>query len=60
MYIDAPEGEGIGYCIVADCPWELEHQCEIIIRDDTVLYTGPCEVDTPRGDEDDYYCIWEE
>ena len=60
LYIDAPVGEGIGYCIVADCPWEPEHQCEIIIRDDTVLYAGPCEGETPWGDEDDYYCIWEE
>lgn len=48
----------VGYCISCECPWEPEHQCSIIIRNDELLYVGPVEGFTPWEDEEDYYCIW--
>ncbi len=48
----------IGYEIDADCPWEPEHQCSMIIRSGEVKYVGPCEGNTPWDDDDEYYCIW--
>lgn len=48
----------IGYIIEADCPWEPEHQCSIIIRGNDLKYVGPSEGNTPWDDEDSYYCIW--
>ena len=61
LYVELPEeeyDEEIGYCIEADCPWEPEHQCSIIIRGDEVKYVGPSEGNTPWDDDDEYYCIW--
>ncbi len=62
LYVELPEDETnveeIGYCIEADCPWEPEHQCSIIIRSDAVKFVGPSEGNTPWDDDDDYYCIW--
>ena len=60
LYIELPEDgtDEIGYEIVADCPWEPEHQCSIIIRENELKYVGPCEGNTPWDDEDEYYCIW--
>ncbi len=62
LYVELPEdeedAEEIGYCIEAECPWEPEHQCSIIIRNDEVKYVGPSEGNTPWDDEDEYYCIW--
>ena len=64
LYVELPmeetEEDEIGYCIEADCPWEPEHQCSIIIRGDEVKYVGPSEGNTPWDDEDEYYCIWNE
>jgi len=48
----------IGYGLECECPWEPEHQCSIMIRNDKVVYVGPSEVDDPWGDAEDYYCIW--
>lgn len=48
----------IGYGLECECPWEPEHQCLILIRNDKVVYVGPSEGNDPWGDEDDYYCIW--
>lgn len=48
----------IGYVIEADCPWEPEHQCSIIIRGNDLKYVGPSEGNTPWDEEDEYYCIW--
>lgn len=50
----------IGYGIECECPWEPEHQCMILIRNDKVVYVGPSEGEDPWGDEDDYYCIWKD
>ena len=60
LYVYPPQGDEIGYCIESECPWEPEHQCIIVIRGDNVMYTGPSEGEDPWGDEDDYYCIWED
>ena len=60
MYIYAPKGDEIGYCIECECPWEPEHQCNIVIRGDKVLYVGPSEGEDPWGDDEDYYCYWED
>lgn len=54
LYVYVPKGYGIG----CDCPWEPEHQCLIIIRNNELLYVGPSECLDAWGDEDDYYCIW--
>lgn len=60
LSIELPEDDTdeIGYNIESDCPWEPEHQCSIIIRNDTLKYVGPCERNTPWDDDDEYYCIW--
>jgi len=58
LYVYAPQGDGIGYGIGCDCTWEPEHQCLIIIRNDELLYVGPSDCLDAWGDEDDYYCIW--
>lgn len=47
-----------GYSITAECPWEPEHQCSIIIRGDQLKYVGPDDGNTPWDDDDEYYCIW--
>ncbi len=64
LYVELPEDEEyagmIGYTIGSDCPWEPEHQCSIIIREDEVVYVGPSEGNTPWDDDDEYYCIWNE
>ena len=60
LFVVLPEdGETteIGYVIEADCPWEPEHQCSIIIRGNHLKYVGPSEGNTP-WDDDEYYCIW--
>ena len=58
MYVwPQPENE-TGYGIECECPWEPEHQCMILIRNDQVVYIGPSEGNTPWDDEDEYYCIW--
>lgn len=60
LFIELPENgtDEIGYEIVADCPWEPEHQCSIIIRGNVLKYVGPCEGNAPWDDDEDYYCIW--
>ena len=61
LFVVLPEdGETteIGYVIEADCPWEPEHQCSIIIRGNHLKYVGPSEGNTPWDDDDEYYCIW--
>lgn len=52
-----PEGQ-IGYGLECECPWEPEHMCSILIRNDRVVYVGPSEELDPWGDEGDYYCVW--
>ncbi len=52
-----PENE-VGYGVVCECPWEPEHQCMILIRNDRIVYVGTSEGNTPWDDEDEYYCIW--
>ncbi|MGO5087148.1 DUF6985 domain-containing protein [Oscillospiraceae bacterium LCP25S3_E10] len=51
-------GDEIGYGIQCECPWKPEHQCLIIIRNDEVLYAGPSDGLAAWGDDEDYYCIW--
>ncbi len=58
LYVYPPNGDGIGYGIECECPWEPEHQCLIIIRNDELLYAGPSDGLDAWGDEEDYYCIW--
>ncbi|MBQ0065445.1 MAG: hypothetical protein KBT48_06740 [Firmicutes bacterium] len=53
------EGE-LGYGVEAECPWEPEHMCCILIRNEKVVYVGPSEGNDPWQDEEDYYCIWNE
>ena len=60
LYIEQPEdgSDEIGFVLEAECPWEPEHMCCIIIRGDELKYVGPSEGNTPWDDEGDYYCIW--
>jgi len=58
LYVYPANGEGVGYGINCDCPWEPEHQCLIIIRNDELLYVGQSDGLDAWGDEEDYYCIW--
>jgi hypothetical protein len=58
LYIYAPQGDDIGYGIECDCPWEPEHQCLILIRNDKLLYVGQSEGLDSWCDEEEYYCIW--
>lgn len=58
VYVYAPKGNDIGYGIECDCPWEPEHQCLILIRNDELLYVGQSDGLDAWGDEEDYYCIW--
>lgn len=58
LYVYPPQGNGIGYGIECDCPWEPEHQCLIIIRNNELLYVGQSDGLDAWCDEDDYYCIW--
>lgn len=58
LYVYPPNNEDIGYGIECNCPWEPEHQCLILIRNNDVLYVGQSDGLDPWGDEDDYYCIW--
>lgn len=60
LYIELPEDneDEIGYVLTADCPWEPEHQCSIIIRNNSLKYVGPCEGQNPWCDDEEYYCIW--
>ena len=50
----------IGYGIECECPWEPEHQCCILIRNDKVVYVGTSEGLDPWGEEDDYHCVWDD
>ncbi len=54
MYVFEPKGEGIGYDIECDCVWEPEHQLDLIIRNNEVLYVGPSEGLGPWEDEEEY------
>lgn len=58
LYVYLQKGDQIGYGIECDCPWEPEHQCLILIRDDELLYVGQSDGLDPWGDKDEYYCIW--
>lgn len=60
LYIYSPKGDGIGYGIECDCPWEPEHQCLIIIRNDELLYVGQSDGRDAWSNKKDYYCIWDE
>ncbi|MGX8773473.1 MAG: DUF6985 domain-containing protein [Bacillota bacterium] len=54
------KGGDTGYGISCDCPWEPEHQCLILIRNDDVLYVGPFEMLFPWSDEKYLHCIWDD
>ena len=59
LYIELPENiDEIGYVIQTECPWEPEHMCAIVIRENELKYVGPSEGNTPWDDDDEYYCIW--
>ena len=59
LYIEVPENiDEIGYVIQTECPWEPEHMCAIVIRENELKYVGPSEGNTPWDDDDEYYCIW--
>lgn len=60
LFVFPQKENEIGYGIACNCPWEPEHQCLILIRNNTVVYVGPSEGLDPWGDEEDYYCIWNE
>jgi hypothetical protein len=58
LCVYSPKDDGIGYGIECDCPWEPEHQCLIIIRNDELLYVGQSDGLDAWNEEEDYYCIW--
>lgn len=56
-----PQKNGdVGYGIQTDCPWEPEHQCLILIRNDTCVYVGPFEMLDPWSDEKYLHCVWDD
>ncbi len=59
LCIYAPQESGFGYGIECDCPWEPEHKCLIIIRNNELLYVGPSDGLDAWCDKDEYYCIWD-
>lgn len=59
LYIFAPQGEGIGYTVEAQCVWEPEHGLALIIRDDRVLYVAdPVGLDAWE-DEEEYRTVFD-
>lgn len=60
LCIYAPQGSGVGYGIECDCPWEPEHKCLIIIRNNELLYVGASGGLDAWCDKDEYYCIWDD
>lgn len=56
-----PQKSGeVGYGIQCDCPWEPEHQCLILIREDKCVYVGAFEMIDPWSDEEELRCVWED
>lgn len=54
-----PQKNGdVGYGIECDCPWEPEHQCLILIKNDECVYVGPSEMLDPWSDKEDLHCVW--
>ena len=53
------EMDEIGYGIECDCPWEPEHSCLILVRNEKLLYVGESDGLDPWGEAEDYHCIWE-
>ena len=49
LYVFPQLENEIGYGVVCECPWEPEHQCSIMIRNDKVVYVGPAEGEDPWG-----------
>ena len=47
-----------GYGIECECPWEPEHQCLILIKNDDVVYVGSSEMLDPWTDEQYLHCVW--
>lgn len=47
----------IGYGIQTECPWEPEHQCLILIKNDECVYVGPSEMLDPWDDEEHLHCV---
>ena len=58
LYVFPQLENEIGYGLECECPWEPEHQCMMLIRNNKVVYVGPSKGNDPWQDEDDYYCIW--
>ncbi|MCR5738164.1 MAG: hypothetical protein K6G64_11025 [Eubacterium sp.] len=58
LVVYAQQNEELGYSIESECPWEPEHMCLILIRNDDVVYVGPSGGQEPWDDEDELYCIW--
>ena len=58
LYVFPQLENEIGYGLECECPWEPEHQCLILIRNDKVVYVGPSDGKDAWGDDDDYYCVW--
>ena len=48
-----------GYGIECDCPWEPEHLCLILVRNEKLLYVGESDGLDQWGEVEDYQCIWE-
>jgi hypothetical protein len=40
LYVMDPLGEGIGYSVSGNCPWEPDHGVEFILKDGQLLYVG--------------------
>lgn len=66
-YLSRPElvvypqqNDDVGYGIQAECPWEPEHQCLILIRNDRCVYVGPFEMLDPWSDEEYLRCVWDD
>ena len=60
MIIFPQKNGDIGYGIQTDCPWEPEHQCLILMRNDECVYAASFEMLDPWSDEKYLHCIWDD
>ena len=60
MLVYPQQNGDVGYGIQTDCPWEPEHQCLILFRNDEVVYTGASEMQDPWTDEQYLHCVWDD
>ena len=59
MNVYLQQNGDVGYGIECECPWEPEHKCLILIRNDECVYVGPSDMLDP-WDEEYLHCVWDD